>query len=789
MDTDRHQLYREFQKHYPLEKLHEMTLEEYANCLPADYFCNWVERKTRKLGSIQGANAYKFGIFRYGKQPSPGQPHDDTYAWQKGYGAADAQSAYEIVHKAIIDIANAARNHDLDKIESIDTLSGMFKWKVAFLYSEEWIIPINSIDWLRNLCVNFGMSDGEKATIAESQRFLIDRRGSKDIWDYTDELVAIHQKMDEAKPHRVWLYAPGEGASQWNRCVDEGIMALGWDDMEDLSQFASREDIVAEMRKVYNKPNGKFRNDSLALWEFAHVIKPGDIVYAKKGLYKVVGRGIVEGDYEYLDDVGHYRNVRKVKWTHEGEWDAPHQQVQKTLTDISKYPTYVEDMEKLFDGKPEEVAVPKGGKFWMLIANPKIYTFADKPVGTKETWTLYTDNGKKRSVFADMEAAREGDSVICYDSNPTKRIVAFARVIKHSDGTGIEFEKTESLLDSVTWQELKENPNLANVRFVKSPMGVSFCGLTEDESNEMYQMIRAKNPAPELDKTIEPYSSEDFLKDVFMTSEDYDRLKSLLLVKKNVILQGAPGVGKTFSAKRLAYSIMEEKDESRIEMVQFHQNYSYEDFIMGFKPNENGGFAIEEGRFYKFCKKAELDPKRPYFFIIDEINRGNLSKIFGELLMLIENDYRDHRLKLAYRDEEFSVPANLHIIGMMNTADRSLAMIDYALRRRFSFFGIKPGFESKGFKDMLAEIDNETLNNVIEGIVALNDVISKDDSLGCGFCIGHSYFCFKTDEPFDEMKLRNVVDFDIEPMLKEYWFDNQKKYESEINKLKTLTNS
>ena len=128
------------------------------------------------------------------------------------------------------------------------------------------------------------------------------------------------------------------------------------------------------------------------------------------------------------------------------------------------------------------------------------------------------------------------------------------------------------------------------------------------------------------------------------------------------------------------------KDKSRIEMVQFHQNYTYEDFIMGYKPTENGGFAIKPGIFYQFCKKAADDKDRPYFFIIDEINRGNLSKIFGELLMLIESDYRDTSIKLAYRDEDFYVPSNLYIIGMMNTADRSLAMIDYALRRRFSFF-------------------------------------------------------------------------------------------------------
>lgn len=268
------------------------------------------------------------------------------------------------------------------------------------------------------------------------------------------------------------------------------------------------------------------------------------------------------------------------------------------------------------------------------------------------------------------------------------------------------------------------------------------------------------------------YTKEDFLKDVYISEEKYDKLVNVLKRKKNIILQGAPGVGKTFLAKRLAYSIMGEKDDERIKFIQFHQNYSYEDFVMGYKPIEKG-FELKYGIFYNFCQKATKNPDKDYFFIIDEINRGNLSKIFGELLMLIEADYRDEKATLAYTGSDFSVPKNLHIIGMMNIADRSLAMIDYALRRRFSFFDIEPAFDSEGFSNYQKEFSNKTFNELIEKIKKLNEVITQDQSLGKGFCIGHSYFCNAEECTLEWMK--DIVEFDIFPMLSEYWFDDESK--------------
>lgn len=277
------------------------------------------------------------------------------------------------------------------------------------------------------------------------------------------------------------------------------------------------------------------------------------------------------------------------------------------------------------------------------------------------------------------------------------------------------------------------------------------------------------------------YKKDDFLKEVYMTEAKYDRLAAVLKKKKNIILQGAPGVGKTFAAKRLAYSMMGEVDDSRIEYIQFHQNYSYEDFMMGYKPVDDG-FELKYGIFYRFCQKAENHLDKDYFFIIDEINRGNMSKIFGELLMLIEPDYRGNKITLAYNGLSFSVPKNLHIIGMMNTADRSLAMIDYALRRRFSFFDMEPGFDSEGFIHYQNGFANDIFNSLVERMKELNREIMKDKSLGKGFCIGHSYFC--NMDVCSEESLKDVVEFDILPMLSEYWFDDSTKLQHWENRLR-----
>ena len=788
----RHKLYENFLKEFPLESLKSMPLERYTNLKRDDSFCYWVESRTYELGSIWGGASYKFGIYKYAKRPdNPGIiVSDEEYAWYKWYDAKDRYEAYKITLNSVIKIAELASNGKFGEIDNDKTLGTVLRWKIAFLYSNKQLIPIYKRKYLEDLATILGMNGASQASIWELQKFLINQKGDKDLFDYYDYLLSIlpeeEKTQDNKTDTRVWLYAPGENARFWDECVANGKMYLGWDPLGDLSRYASREDMTEKMKEVYGADKS-YTNDSLSTYDFVYTIKPGDIVYVKKGMHKIIGRGVVTGGFEYDAERKEYNNTRNVEWQNNGDWNVESQLVMKTLTDITKYPDLVASLQSLIDGatievKDEPTDAPSG--FWWLNANPKYWSMSEWTVGAEQFYTLLNENGRKRRIYQNFVNAKEGDVVICYESNPTKQILCLATVSKASDGERIYFKKVETLANGIDYASFKDVPELQQMECLVNPNG-SFFKLTADEYDVLMDIIRESNPIVPA-KAVKLYTKENFLEDVYISSADYDALCGVLEHKKNIIFQGAPGVGKTFSAKRLAYSIMGEVDDDRIGFVQFHQNYSYEDFVMGYKPNSEGGFDLQRGIFYKFCIKAANDPGRKYFFIIDEINRGNLSKIFGELLMLIEKDYRANKITLAYSDERFAVPANLYLIGMMNTADRSLAMIDYALRRRFSFYPMKPGFDSDGFKQYQEELGNEKFNALIEKVKELNKAIVDDGSLGSGFEIGHSYFC--NQEEIANSWLQAVVNYEIIPMLEEYWFDNKDKVDEWSEKLKKTIN-
>ncbi len=400
----------------------------------------------------------------------------------------------------------------------------------------------------------------------------------------------------------------------------------------------------------------------------------------------------------------------------------------------------------------------------------------------------YKENEKRFREWMATQTSQTGKpctpSMISNNSGALNKVCQLMDIVEYPDLESI-FQITNIDTFNDVRSIIKANPNYDEVdkacsnRYLTSAL-------------KWYTRYLDEMFAPEVlepETTVEAYDKEKFLADVFMSSDEYEQLKKLLFYKRNVILQGAPGVGKTYLAKKLVYSIIEKMDDRYIEMVQFHQNYSYEDFIMGYKPVDEG-FELKPGVFYNFCKKAESEPENKFFFIIDEINRGNLSKIFGELMMLIEGDKRGikNRIKLAYKNELFYVPANVFIIGMMNTADRSLAMMDYALRRRFSFFDVLPAFDRTSFKNhILQYVGASVADKVVSRFKDLNAKIADENSsnLGKGYCIGHSYFCVPPVEgQSDEEWYDAIIEYEISPLLYEYWWDDKDRADECINELK-----
>ena len=679
-DEEAISLRNEFCEQFSIERLEALTgrdlltklfYSDEENKTNLCYMLEFHPRMRELFGSIAGGSSFKYGLFY----------HKKSHSWMTG----SPLKPQTLTEEQAIDVAGSIRDKlvagakmieaEADTLTSVSAYEKLYqKLQSATNIDWVWVLKYYQMLFPEQLPVFYGKDiqiDVLRFIRQQPSAVPFVRMGQISLYikncgisspifgkiygETSHSLNASHGKSEDgsvvdalsdtaSETIRYWLYTPGEGSSLWEEFYQKGIMAIGWGYIGDLRNYDSKDAMKQKMKELHD-PSLSYMNSAHATWQFANEIKVGDIVFAKKGRSQIIGRGVVSSDYEFDESAEEYKNIRRVEWTHKGEWPHPGQAGVKTLTDITPYTDYVEQLCALFIGDD--------------------------------------------------------------DTEEDERVIEY-------------------------------------------PL----------------------------------YSAEDFLEDVYMQDDEYNTLVNLIRTKKNIILQGAPGVGKTYAAKRLAYSMMGEKDQNRVMMVQFHQSYSYEDFIEGYRPAANG-FVLNKGAFYKFCKTAEMDDENEYFFIIDEINRGNLSKIFGELFMLIESDKRGIQLQLLYSGEKFAVPKNVYIIGMMNTADRSLAMLDYALRRRFAFYEMRPSFDTNGFREYRMSLGSEKFDHLINCVESLNNVIAADESLGDGFCVGHSYFCNLTAEKVTNRALSAIVEYELIPLLKEYWFDEPLKVKDWTNNLRS----
>ena len=449
---------------------------------------------------------------------------------------------------------------------------------------------------------------------------------------------------------RVWIFSPGEKASMWEADRRDGVASIGWDELDDLTTYESKDDILAALKRDRSRTQNPTVM-TLINWRFSHDVAVGDAIVARRGRGTALGVGVVTGPYRHVPERAEFHHVVPVRW----------------LT-------------------------------------TKEHAMADRM-----TFAIATlvESSRRKAVIAELDELYRAD------------------------------------------------------------LGTA-AGIVDD-----------------AEETTTVYGFDDALEDLFIDRAALEGMLDVLRRKKNVVLQGPPGVGKTFVAQRLAWLLMGERDRSRVETVQFHPSFTYEQFVRGYRPAAGGGFVVENGPLYRLADTARGNPDAPHVLIIDEINRAHLGRVLGEAMMLLEADKRDESwaTRLAYRnhgaagdaDERFWLPPNLYVIGTMNTADRSLAVVDYALRRRFAFLTLAPAFSHPQFRLQLADCPPALVDSLLSRLERLNELIRNDPTLGAGFQIGHSYFSSSGDErPWladPQRFVDDVLRHEVVPLLQEYWFD------------------
>ncbi|OMG16144.1 McrB family protein [Actinomyces naeslundii] len=635
-----------------------------------------------------------------------------------------------------------------------------------------------------------------------------------------------------------WLYTPGEGAARWEEFRTAGIMALNWDRIGDPTSYPNEEAVIEALEAGYGDWGGRPTGAAGMIRDFTYTMRPGDVVYARRGPTEIIGRGVVRSEFRYDNARPAYRCVRDIEWTHVGSWPLDRRVGAVTLQRVTENTSYnPAQLESLFrdrnasgastasaqaqgvgdsdKAKKQELqhwlyTPGEGAARWEEFRTAGIMalnwdrvgdlaSFPDKESLLDALYTHYGDwGGRPRraadSVWDYIHAMKPGD--IVYVRRSFNEIVG--RGVVRSDYRYDEDRSSFRAVRDVEWTHIGSWPLeqrigrlmlqrlTENTKYTPDQLN-ALIGIEDPRSSSSVDKRLGNN---DLDEADEHYTSTDFLDEVFLSPEDLEQMLGLLRRKKNLILQGAPGTGKTFAAKRLAYALMGETDDSRVEVVQFHQSTAYEDVVVGLRPTAEGGFAAAEGVFARFCRRAAADPGRDYVFIIDEINRANISKAFGELLMLIEAEHRGEALRLPVSGELLSVPKRLHIIGMMNTADRGLALIDYALRRRFAFFEIRPALDHPGFLRHVEAVGSSRLEALVDVVRRLNQRIAEDEALGPGFQIGHSYLCLPAGNPENpggtDADVTSMVRYELEPLVREYWFDNPAAMDESIHELESI---